>query len=83
MREVKIVFSVSQFSILFWKFRMWQGGLSLYGHHKGAEGAGTDMMLQFCLPKSWGNKKWFHKYQKFSVFQSTVLSLQGLILKLH
>ena len=44
--ETKI-YQFLSFSVYFW---LRQGGLSLYGSHKGGESAYTDLMFQFCLP---------------------------------
>ena len=39
------------FSVYFQKFRLRQGVLSFYWSHKGDEGADTDLVFQFRLPK--------------------------------
>ena len=44
-----MIFSFS-FFLFFWKFRLWQGGLSLYGHHKGARELAQIWCINFaCL----------------------------------
>ena len=48
------IYQFLNFSDYFWKFWLRQRGLSFYGSQKGNEGADSDLMFQFCLPKLTG-----------------------------
>ena len=66
------IYQFLSFSVYYWKFWLGQGGLSVYGSHKGDEKADTDLMFQFFLPNR--SMMFWVTFNKFSNF-STMLEL--------